>query len=178
MVSVMSNRTPPRRRRSSRPKADAGLPRVPVGAFTPVDAGRLTVVATDGACRKNPGPGGWGWWVNSEFFGSGFEPATTNNQMEYRAVIEALRSVPGPVLIESDSSLLIDSMCGWVQGWMKNDWKTKTGPVKNRDLIEECLELVARREVLFRWVRGHNGHAGNEHADRLAVAAIDQHLPR
>ena len=158
--------------RSRRPSA---VPRRPIGAFALIDEQRATVVATDGACLKNPGPGGWGWWISDETFASGSEPASTNNRMELMAIAEALQSTQGPVVIETDSSYAADAICSWATGWKKNNWHTSNGkPVKNRELIERILQLVSRREVLVRWVKGHAGHHGNERADALATAAARQ----
>lgn len=135
----------------------------------------MTVVATDGACLGNPGPGGWAWWVSDVQCGSGGAVRSTNNAMELEAIRAALVEVQGPVIIETDSSYAADAVCSWAAGWKKNDWKTSNGQaVKNRAAIEDILRLVERREVLIRWVRGHAGHHGNERADALASSAAHQ----
>lgn len=141
---------------------------------------------TDGACRGNPGPGGWAAIVVPPGPGaplelSGGHPATTNNRMEYVAALEGLRALPAgsAVCIVTDSRLLIDSMTKWIAGWKRRGWKTAGGdPVKNRDLIGALDDAASRHaSVRWHWVRGHETgpeHAHkllNDRADRLAVAA-------
>jgi ribonuclease HI len=142
-------------------------------------------VWTDGACRGNPGPGGWASIVVPPSGGpvelSGNDPATTNNRMEYTAALEGLRSLPGggDVCIVTDSLLLLKSMTIWLGGWKRRGWKTAGGdPVKNLDLVLALEAEIARhRSVRWHWVRGHetgeeHAHkALNDRADRLAVAA-------
>jgi ribonuclease HI len=144
------------------------------------------VVWTDGACRGNPGPGGWAAIVIAPDADepaelSGGAPHTTNNRMEYTAALEGLRALPagGRVCIVTDSTLMLDSMTKWIAGWRRKDWKTAAGkPVKNRDLVEALdAEIGRHAEVRWHWVRGHEtgtAHAHkalNDRADRLAVAA-------
>jgi ribonuclease HI len=144
------------------------------------------LVWTDGACRGNPGPGGWAAVVvpadgSADVELSGGEAHTTNNRMEYMAAIEGLRSLPGgsAVCIVTDSRLMLDSMTKWIAGWKRKGWKTAGGdPVKNQDLVMALDEEIARHgAVRWHWVRGHETgteHAHkerNDRADRLAVAA-------
>ncbi|MCI0340440.1 MAG: ribonuclease HI [Planctomycetales bacterium] len=143
-------------------------------------APRERVVAyTDGACRGNPGPGGWGVLLRDgtrEKELSGSDPATTNNRMELLAVIRALESLPAPsdVRLHSDSRYVIDGMTRWLSGWRAKGWKTADKkPVKNRDLWELLAAAAARHAVTWIWVEGHAGDPGNERADALANAAID-----
>jgi ribonuclease HI len=144
-----------------------------------------TLVWTDGACRRNPGPGGWAAIVvpagGSPVELSGGAPHTTNNRMEYQAALEGLRSLPAGsrVCIVTDSRLMLDSMTKWISGWKRKGWRTRAGaPVKNQDLVVALDDEIARHaEVRWHWVRGHevgaeHAHkALNDRADRLAVAA-------
>ena len=139
----------------------------------PVPAGALEVY-TDGACSGNPGPGGWAWVVSDGRQGSGAEDPSTNQRMEIRAALEAVRSLSGPLLVVSDSTYVVTCFRdGWWRRWRENDWvSTAKKPVANRDLWEPLIDLVAAREdVAFRWVKGHSGDPMNDLADRLAVAA-------
>jgi ribonuclease HI len=137
-------------------------------------------VWTDGACSGNPGPGGWGVvlrWRGHERELSGGEPATTNNRMELRAVIEGLRAIhrPSRVVIHTDAAYLERAfMEGWLERWQRNGWRT-TGrkPVANQDLWQALAEAAAPHTVRFERVRGHAGVELNERADQLAVAARD-----
>jgi len=144
------------------------------------------VVWTDGACRGNPGPGGWAAIIVPPDDGvpvelSGSEPQTTNNRMEYTAALHALRALPAGsrACIVTDSRLLLESMTRWLAGWKRRGWKTAGGQaVKNQDLVRALEAEVARHaEVRWHWVRGHETGAGHAHkalndrADRLAVAA-------
>jgi ribonuclease HI len=144
-----------------------------------------TLVWTDGACRGNPGPGGWASIVvppaGAPVELSGNDGATTNNRMEYTAALEGLRSLPAEslVCIVTDSTLLLDSMTKWIAGWKRRGWKTASGdPVKNQDLVRALEAEIARHaSVRWHWVRGHETGAEHAHkalndrADRLAVAA-------
>lgn len=138
---------------------------------------------TDGACRGNPGPGGWGvvlGFGDSEKTLKGYEPQTTNNRMELTAVIEGLRALKRPCDIElyTDSKYVMQGINDWLPGWKRNGWKTAARkPVKNIDLWQQLDSEVQRHDIAWRWVKGHSGNVGNEHADRLANAAIDAEIP-
>ena len=131
-------------------------------------------IFTDGACKGNPGPGGWGAWLKTgehEKEICGGEPNTTNNRMELMAVIEALSSLTRPcnVVVHTDSQYVQKGISEWIHGWKKRGWKTAAKePVKNADLWQALDAAQARHKVEWRWVRGHNGHPGNERADLLA----------
>ncbi len=141
-------------------------------------------VFTDGACRGNPGPGGWGALLRSrghEKELSGAEAATTNNRMELTAAIEALRALKRPCLVEltTDSQYVRQGITAWIANWKQRGWKTAgRKPVKNVDLWRALDAEAARHQVRWHWVRGHSGHPENERADRLANAAIDRLLTR
>lgn len=129
-------------------------------------------IYTDGACKGNPGPGGWGALLvygASEKELSGAEPDTTNNRMELRAAIEALRALKSPCVVElfTDSSYMRDGMTQWRFAWEKRGW-TK---VANVDLWQELIAAAKPHRITWHWVRGHNGHTENERVDRLASAA-------
>ena len=131
---------------------------------------------TDGACRGNPGPGGWAWADDSGAFASGHDPRTTNQRMEITAVLEALRdhAGAGPVEIVSDSTYVVNCFRDrWWQGWLARGWRNSAGkPVANRDLWEPLIELYRTRgDVTFRWVKGHGSDPFNDLVDRLAVEA-------
>ena len=129
---------------------------------------------TDGACKGNPGAGGWGVLMRyvtheKELFGG--EPDTTNNRMELKAVIEGLKALKrrSRVQICTDSQYVKNGMESWIHGWKRNGWKTAAKqPVKNADLWRELDEQVAAHDVVWTWVKGHAGHAENERADALA----------
>lgn len=140
-------------------------------------------IFTDGACRGNPGPGGWGAllrWRGNEKKLSGAEADTTNNRMELLAAINALEALKRHncrVVLTTDSQYLRQGITEWLPGWKQRGWKTADRkPVKNRDLWQRLDELVQRHDVHWRWVRGHSGHAENELADQLANEAIDEML--
>jgi ribonuclease HI len=145
------------------------------------DAEPSIVVYTDGACRYNPGPGGWGWAVPGGKYASGAEPRTTNQRMEITAVLEALKALTpeGPASIEvvSDSTYVVNCFRDrWWEGWLKRDWKnSKRKPVANRDLWELLLPLALSPDipVSFRWVKGHSGDTWNDLVDELATMAAD-----
>ena len=135
-------------------------------------------VYTDGACRGNPGPGGWGWASGADDYGSGPDPHTTNQRMEVMAVIEALRAHPeGAIEIVSDSTYVVKCFQDrWYLGWQRRNWKNTAGkPVANRDLWEILIPLVLEsgRRVTFTWVKGHSGDSMNDFVDALATAAAD-----
>ena len=139
-------------------------------------------IHTDGACRGNPGPGGWAWAEGKDRYASGAEAHTTNQRMEVRAAIEALRSTPeDAVEIVSDSSYVVKCFNDkWYVGWRRRGWKNSQGqPVANRDLWEElfALALEGDRQVLFTWVKGHSGDPMNEFVDDLATLAADTQRP-
>ena len=134
-----------------------------------------TIVYTDGACLGNPGPGGWAWAEPGGDYASGAEPHTTNQRMEIRAALEAVRDHPdGPLQIVSDSTYVVNCFKNrWWAGWQRRGWITSARkPVANRDLWEPFVELVRRRgDVSFRWVKGHSGDRMNDLVDLLAVEA-------
>ena len=135
------------------------------------------VVFTDGACKGNPGPGGWGWAVapGGEPQGSGGDAQTTNQRMEVTAVLEALRAVGQgrPVEIVSDSTYVVNCFRdGWWKNWERNGWRnSKRQPVANADLWRPLIDAVRDGDVTFRWVKGHSGDPMNDLVDALAVAA-------
>ena len=137
-------------------------------------------IYTDGACRGNPGVGGWGAilvYCGHEKELSGAEEETTNNRMELTAVIEALQALREPceVTLTSDSKYVIDALSlGWAEGWRARGWKkADKSPALNPDLWERLLDLYARHNVTLVWVKGHDGHPYNERCDRLATGAAD-----
>jgi len=138
------------------------------------------VIYTDGACRGNPGPGGWGVllkYKDSEKTLKGFDSETTNNRMELMAVIESLRSLNRGCSVElnTDSKYVLQGINDWIVNWKKNGWKTAAKkPVKNVDLWQQLDEEASRHDISWHWVKGHSGVPGNEAADQLANDAIDQ----
>lgn len=136
-------------------------------------------IYTDGACRGNPGPGGWGALLlmgSREKELSGADPSTTNNRMELTAVIRALEAMTRPVQarLYTDSEYVQRGISEWLPGWKSRGWRTADRkPVKNQDLWQRLDELAALHDIEWRWVRGHAGVPGNERADRLANQAID-----
>ena len=143
------------------------------------------VIYTDGACKGNPGPGGWGWAVSpdGEPNGSGGDPDTTNQRMEIYAALDALRTyanlatddgAPMPITIVSDSTYVVNCFKDrWWVKWQKNGWKnSKKEPVANADLWRVLIDLVQSGDVSFRWVKGHSGDRMNDLVDALAVAAV------
>jgi len=144
------------------------------------------VIYTDGACKGNPGPGGWGVLMRSgkfekELFGG--ELDTTNNRMELLAVIEALTALKRPceVTLYLDSQYVRKGITEWIQGWKKKNWRTASGsPVKNVELWQRLDELASNtgHKIDWRWVKGHAGDPGNERADALANMGVDKALGR
>lgn len=131
-------------------------------------------VWTDGACSGNPGPGGWAWATQDGRRGSGGESPTTNQRMEIRAALEAVRALEGPLVVVSDSTYVVNCFRdGWWRGWIARGWLTSAKkPVVSRDLWEPLIAAVQERgDVSFRWVKGHSGDAMNDLVDALAVAA-------
>lgn len=135
-------------------------------------------IYTDGACRGNPGHGGWGVVLTmndhyKELLGS--EPDTTNNRMELTAVIRALEALKRPVEIElyTDSTYVLKGMTEWLPNWKKRGWKRAGGALLNADLWRRLDELAGKHRVKWHWIKGHSGHAYNERADYLANTAIN-----
>lgn len=132
------------------------------------------VIHCDGACSGNPGPGGFGAWLKAASGAErevvGGEMDTTNNRMEMRALLESLRAITRPSKIEvvSDSKYVINGMEDWHKGWIARGWKN----VKNDDIWKELLVAAAPHQIQYRWVKGHNGHPGNERADALAGEGV------
>jgi ribonuclease HI len=137
---------------------------------------------TDGACRGNPGPGGWGVVLRAGAHVkelSGGEPATTNNRMELKAAIEALTALKQPCKVDlyTDSQYVRSGITEWLPTWRARGWRTADKkPVKNQDLWEALDALAARHDVTWHWIRGHSGHPENERADELANEGIDAML--
>ena len=140
---------------------------------------KIVHIFTDGACKGNPGTGGWGAilkYGNSVKEIKGFSLDTTNNIMELTAVIEALKSLTRPcdVIITTDSNYVKDGITEWIHQWKKKGWKTAgKKPVKNKELWQELEEETHRHKIEWKWVRGHSGHPENERADELANIAIN-----
>jgi ribonuclease HI len=134
-------------------------------------------IATDGACKGNPGPGGWGAIIRSgtrERELSGGESLTTNNRMELMAAIEGLNALKRPchVTLSTDSRYVMDGLTKWIKGWQKNGWKTAAKqPVKNADLWQALIAAAKPHRIEWLWVKGHAGHPDNERADKLASDA-------
>ncbi len=137
-------------------------------------------IFTDGACRGNPGPGGWGALLRSGTFEKslhGGESITTNNRMELMAAIEGLQALKEPcqVVLTTDSQYVRKGITEWLANWKRNGWKTSARkPVKNDDLWRALDEQVKRHQVEWHWVKGHSGHRENEIADQLANRGIDE----
>ena len=139
------------------------------------------IIHTDGACRGNPGPGGWGAVLQTggghekELWGG--EALTTNNRMELMAAIQALEALTRPCRVDlhTDSKYVMQGITEWIRGWKARGWKTaEKKPVKNEDLWKRLDAARARHEVKWHWVKGHAGHELNERADRLANRGIDE----
>jgi ribonuclease HI len=147
-------------------------------AAAPETEGKTIQIYTDGACKGNPGPGGWGAVLEydgteRELFGG--ERATTNNRMELTAVIEALKALTRPcrVIVHTDSQYVQKGITEWINGWKARGWKTAARePVKNADLWRTLDEVVRTHDIDWVWVKGHAGHVGNERADALANKGV------
>lgn len=148
----------------------------------PSDVTPEVVLFTDGACKGNPGPGGWAYILRHPASGkerevAGGNPQTTNNQMELQAVIEGLKALSRPTRVEvvTDSSYVAKGSAEWLPGWKRNGWRRKEGtqwkPVKNVEFWQELDELLGRHQVRFKLIKGHAGHVENERCDVLAVEA-------
>jgi len=137
-------------------------------------------IYTDGACRGNPGPGGWGVLLiagKHQKTMHGGDPETTNNRMELTAAIEALNALKdhSRVILYTDSKYVMDGIKEWMPNWKNRGWKTAAKkPVKNKDLWQALDEATGRHEIDWRWVKGHNGNPGNEMADELANRGADE----
>ena len=140
---------------------------------------KQVIIYTDGACRGNPGPGGWGALIKidnaeKEIFGG--QPNTTNNQMELTAAIEGLAALKETCNVElfTDSRYVMDGITQWIRNWKKNNWLTAAKKdVKNKELWQKLDNLISQHQVQWHWVKGHSGDAGNETADFLANKGID-----
>ena len=143
---------------------------------------RTVEIYTDGACRGNPGPGGWGALLiagehRKRLWGG--ESSTTNNRMELTAAIEALNALKRPekVVLHTDSKYVMDGITQWMANWKKRGWKTAAKkPVKNQDLWQALDDAIERHDITWKWVKGHDGDPGNEEADALANRGIDDML--
>jgi ribonuclease HI len=140
---------------------------------------KQVIIYTDGACRGNPGPGGWGALIKidnaeKEIFGG--QSNTTNNQMELTAAIEGLAALKETCNVElfTDSRYVMDGITQWIRNWKKNNWRTAAKKdVKNKELWQKLDNLISQHQVQWHWVKGHSGDAGNETADFLANKGID-----
>ncbi len=153
----------------------------PAGPLLPIE------VYTDGGCKPNPGPGGWGAvirFADHEWFLSGNDPDTTNNQMELQAAVAALQALDAacsPCAVDhfTDSEYLRQGITRWIDEWLQNGWQTKDGePVKNQELWQALYEQTQRHQIAWHWIKGHSGHVHNERADRLATRARNEMAPQ
>ena len=141
---------------------------------------KVVEVFTDGACRGNPGPGGWGALLRyngTERELYGYQAQSTNNQMELMAAIQALETLTRPceVVLTTDSQYVRQGITEWMIGWKRKGWKTAAGkPVKNQELWQRLDAAAAQHKIDWRWVKGHSGHDENERVDQLANKAIDE----
>ena len=142
----------------------------------------LVEIFTDGACKGNPGPGGYGAILKyrdhiKEL--SGYDPGTTNNRMELTAIIESLRKIRRPcnIIITTDSNYAVKGMTEWLPAWIRKNWKnSQNKPVLNKDLWEELIELCKPHRIEWKWIKGHAGHKENERCDELARNSIENNL--
>lgn len=145
-------------------------------------AEKKVVIYTDGACKGNPGPGGWGALLTSGTHRKelcGGEPVTTNNRMELMAAIKGLQALKHPCVVDiyTDSQYVRKGITEWIHGWKKNNWKTAAKkPVKNDDLWKLLDQETTRHKLTWHWVKGHSGHPGNEIADALANKGTEVYL--
>ena len=145
------------------------------------DSNQIVHIFTDGACKGNPGPGGWGAVLQYDASIKeikGFSSNTTNNIMEISAVIESLKTLTRPcnVIITTDSNYVKDGITEWIHQWKKRNWKTANKkPVKNKELWQKLELETQRHQITWKWVKGHSGHMENERADELANEAIEEH---
>ena len=141
---------------------------------------KTVIIYTDGACRGNPGPGGWGVLIeygelSKQLYGGDF--STTNNKMELTAAIMALKEIKEPceIILYTDSKYVLQGIEGWIHNWKKRGWRgANKKPVKNIDLWKELDELRDKHNIKWNWVKGHSGDPGNETADMLANRGIDE----
>ena len=144
-----------------------------------MNSNKIINIYTDGACKGNPGPGGWGALLEYEGYTKeikGFSPLTTNNIMELKAVIEALKIIKyrSKIIIMTDSKYVKNGISDWINNWKAKGWKTANKkPVKNKELWKELDNLSNNHEIEWKWVKGHAGHPGNEKADQLANEGIE-----
>ena len=141
---------------------------------------KVVEIFTDGACRGNPGPGGWGALLRyngTERELYGYQAEATNNQMELMAAIQGLEALSRPceVILTTDSQYVRQGITEWIAGWKRKNWKTAAGkPVKNQELWQRLDQAATPHQVDWRWVKGHSGHDENERVDQLANKAIDE----
>ena len=144
------------------------------------DLNQIVHIFTDGACKGNPGPGGWGAVLQYDASIKeikGYSSNTTNNIMEISAVIESLKTLTRPcnVIITTDSNYVKDGITEWIHQWKKRNWKTANKkPVKNKELWQKLELETQRHQITWKWVKGHSGHVENERADELANEAIEE----
>jgi ribonuclease HI len=154
----------------------------PPSSEPPGPTGAPVIIYTDGACKGNPGPGGWGVWLSSGGHSKelcGGEPQTTNQRMELTAAIQALAALKRPctVVLHTDSKYVLQGITSWIHGWKRNGWKNSAKqPVKNADLWRRLDEESARHRIDWQWVKGHSGDHGNDRADALANNGVAQAL--
>ena len=166
----------PRRRGSSATRSEQLTTAEVLARYS---AGPSSGVFTDGSCAGNPGPGGWGvvYVLDGEIVAQrhGHDPATTNNRMEFTAMIEGLRLL-GPaeaIDVYSDSRLVVDTITKWAAGWAARGWRRRGGEVKNLELVQEAYALAQERPLArIQWIRAHDGSRWNEYADALATAYL------